>query len=307
MNESGITARFRGDAGLGRIAKRIKNVGVVGGSDAVASALAEAGELVVAAANEELVQEGGHETDIYFLLMGEAELLVKQRRTADLSAPAQIGELAALRCEPRSATIRSLGNSVWLRVSQDSFESLLAQYPQMWESLCRDLAHRLATRTGLVRPRNKRSRLFVGSSAERIEFIRSIRQNFNFDTNEVQVVLWTDLFQAGDMTLAKLQAEVEQADFGLFILHPDDLTESRDEIKPAPRDNVLLELGMFFGRLGSERTLFATPRIKNLKLPSDLDGITPISYPDIETTGIEEAMRFVADAVRKTIKRRGPA
>lgn len=64
---------------------------------------------------------------------------------------------------------------------------------------------------------------------------------------------------------------------------------------------------MFLGRLGSERTLFATPRIKDLKLPSDLNGITPISYPNTDAVEVREAMRFVADEVRERIKRLGPA
>ena len=43
---------------------------------------------------------------------------------------------------------------------------------------------------------------------------------------------------------------LDQFDFAVMILSPDDMTESRDQSYASPRDNVLFELGLFMGRLG---------------------------------------------------------
>ena len=49
--------------------------------------------------------------------------------------------------------------------------------------------------------------------------------------------------------MESLERELDQSDFAIAIAQPDDLTESRGEAKPTPRDNVIFELGFFMGRL----------------------------------------------------------
>lgn len=56
----------------------------------------------------------------------------------------------------------------------------------------------------------------------------------------------------------------------MFILAPDDMTFSKDETKPAPRDNVLFESGLFMGVLGRERVFLVYDQAVGLKIPSDL-------------------------------------
>jgi hypothetical protein len=45
------------------------------------------------------------------------------------------------------------------------------------------------------------------------------------------------------------------------------------------RDNVVFETALFFGRLGRERSFLIWRRDFDLKLPSDLLGIEPVSSP----------------------------
>jgi hypothetical protein len=59
----------------------------------------------------------------------------------------------------------------------------------------------------------------------------------------------------------------------VFILAPDDMTFSKDETKPAPRENVLFEHGLFMGVLGRERVFLVYDQAVGLKIPSDLAGI----------------------------------
>lgn len=68
----------------------------------------------------------------------------------------------------------------------------------------------------------------------------------------------------------------EHADvpFAVVLLTPDDVGKLKDEksdLKPRARQNVILELGFFLGRLGRERVC---PLVKgDVETPSDYDGV----------------------------------
>ncbi len=88
----------------------------------------------------------------------------------------------------------------------------------------------------------------------------------------------TRSFWVGGGTLESLVEKLESVDFAALVITPDDLVESRGEIHPAARDNVLLELGMCIGALGRERSFLVYDRSKEIKLPSDLAGITLATF-----------------------------
>jgi hypothetical protein len=73
---------------------------------------------------------------------------------------------------------------------------------------------------------------------------------------------------------------LDSSDAGVFVLRPDDLTESRGETSPTARDNVTFELGMFIGRLGRDRTFMVTPSNSTVRLPSDLIGLMTAHYDE---------------------------
>ena len=58
--------------------------------------------------------------------------------------------------------------------------------------------------------------------------------------------LWTDgVFVASQFPIIALEKQVREADFAILVLGPDDKVLSRNERSDAPRDNVILELGLF--------------------------------------------------------------
>ena len=61
-------------------------------------------------------------------------------------------------------------------------------------------------------------------------------------------------------------------DFGLFVATEDDKSTLRNKKFKTPRDNVIFELGLFFGRLGKNRSYVILEG--EAKLPSDMDGIS---------------------------------
>jgi hypothetical protein len=118
--------------------------------------------------------------------------------------------------------------------------------------------------------------LFVGSSKEGLEIARAAKVQLDEDA---EVTLWNEgVFGLGKGTLESLERSLDDFDFAILILTPDDLTLSRGNASQSPRDNILLELGMFLGRLGTDRTFIVYDRDADLKLPSDLAGVSMADF-----------------------------
>jgi predicted nucleotide-binding protein len=84
----------------------------------------------------------------------------------------------------------------------------------------------------------------------------------------------------GRTILEKFEAYAADAGYAIAIATGDDVGRSRsaDEDQLRPRQNVVLELGFFYGALGRSRTaLLYEDRVE---LPSDLDGIARIHLDD---------------------------
>ena len=86
------------------------------------------------------------------------------------------------------------------------------------------------------------------------------------------------MFRASNYTLEELEAQLDDSDFAIAVAQPDDVVITRETKWPAMRDNVTFELGLFMGRLGRRRAFLMEPRSVDLKLPSDLAGLTTIPY-----------------------------
>lgn len=118
--------------------------------------------------------------------------------------------------------------------------------------------------------------IFIGSSLESLQVAELVAKGLHED---IEASLWTKgIFQPSNFPIEDLQREVGRSDFAVLVLGPDDVVISRGEENPAPRDNVVLELGMFLGALTRERTFIVQPRGHELKTPSDLTGMTPLEY-----------------------------
>ena len=121
-----------------------------------------------------------------------------------------------------------------------------------------------------------RPRIFIGSSGEAIDICSALQQEFDRD---FEVTVWDqDVFRLAYDALDSLLAALDSSDAGVFVLRPDDVTESRGQSSSTVRDNVIFELGMFIGRLGRDRSFILTPNRSTLHLPSDLSGITTAHY-----------------------------
>jgi hypothetical protein len=121
-----------------------------------------------------------------------------------------------------------------------------------------------------------RPSLFIGSSAEG----RLVAQALQILLDHAcKVTIWSQgVFGISEGTLESLIVALDESDFAVLVLTPDDVVTSRGSSAHAPRDNVVFELGLFMGALGRQRTYLVHDRTAGLKLPSDLAGITLATY-----------------------------
>jgi hypothetical protein len=126
-------------------------------------------------------------------------------------------------------------------------------------------------------------RLFIGSSKKNVRVAQLLASSLN---DCAQVEIWNQgFFGIGDGYLESLVKNLEDYDFAAFILAPDDMTLSGDESRPAPRDNVLFESGLFMGVLGRDRVFLVVDPSAQLEIPSDLAGITLAHYDGTRVRG----------------------
>lgn len=125
---------------------------------------------------------------------------------------------------------------------------------------------------------SEKPRIFIGSSAEGEKIAVNLQAVFD-RSGFCESTLWSQgVFSAGQYTLDQLTLAAQDSDFAILVMSPDDLVTSRDQSTYAPRDNIVLELGIFIGALGRERSLFLSTDNIPVKLPSDLAGITRLAY-----------------------------
>jgi hypothetical protein len=114
------------------------------------------------------------------------------------------------------------------------------------------------------------------SSSEGLDIARDIQSELL--RIGIQTLLWDQGDRRG-MLLLSLISEIEtKYQFAIFLLTPDDEINCRGVKNKVPRDNVIMELGLWLGRAGMERTFIIQPRWTDLKLPTDLGGLLMDPY-----------------------------
>ena len=149
----------------------------------------------------------------------------------------------------------------------------------------------------------KRPTIFIGSSSEGLRIAKAIQVLLD---QICEVTIWSQgVFGLSEGTLESLVSAAEQFDFAILVLTPDDLVESRGRADTAPRDNVLFELGLFMGTLGRQRTFVVYDRTAQIKLPSDLAGVTSATFEPHSSGRLESALGAATTRIEERIERLG--
>ena len=144
--------------------------------------------------------------------------------------------------------------------------------------------------------------LFLGSSIEGLNTAYAIQQALDYDA---EPTVWSQcLFQPSQSVLFELVKSLSRFEFAVFVFSPDDTVKLRGTEFLAVRDNVIFELGLFMGALGPSRCFYLVPRSAGaLHLPSDLAGITPLTYNAARSDGnLLAALGPACNEIRNAIK-----
>lgn len=277
-SSTSMIGRFSGSDGRRRLIGALTKQKLVGGNVALAEALADVIELREFGSGEALISAGDSDNDLFLLLSGTVDITVKGTKVAERTINDVVGEMAAVDPSmPRSATVTAVGPVTAAVATEPQLSELGDRFPDVFRHLAVLMAQKLEQRNRLVRASSDRIRIFLISSGEAVDIARAVHTAFSHD--EFDVIPWNEgVFRATNYTLKTLEDEVDRCDFAIAIAHGDDTVESREHTWPAPRDNVIFELGLFMGRLGLDRAILMEPRDERVKLPSDLAGITTIVY-----------------------------
>jgi chaperonin GroEL len=147
-------------------------------------------------------------------------------------------------------------------------------------------------------------RLFIGSSTEGLRIAYAIQENLDY---EAEITVWPQgVFELSTTSLEGLMRGLEGTDFGVFVFTPDDLAVIRGQQYAVARDNVVFELGLFVGRLGRQRSFIVTPRGEDLRLPTDLVGLTPATYEAARSDGnLQAALGATCNQIRRAVQQLG--
>src|SRR2546423_3960493 len=179
-----------------------------------------------------------------------------------------------------------------------------------------DQERRNLNRTGCLRSRWPRCELatggekqmalpkvFIASSSEALGVVGAVHKLLQRDlSGTADVTPWPEEFQLTKTYIESLERLLDASDFAVLVLTPDDRTTSREAQSASPRDNVVFEAGLFFGRLGRERCFLIQRRDFDLKLPCDLLGVEPASFSMSPGQDLETALGSACARVGKSIR-----
>jgi steroid delta-isomerase-like uncharacterized protein len=145
-----------------------------------------------------------------------------------------------------------------------------------------------------------RPRVFIASSVEGLPVAEAIEVDLQFFAD---VTIWEQgAFHPSQGSLAAIDEVAGQSDFAIAVLTADDMTTKRGQTYAVPRDNVIFELGFFMGRLGIERTFMVYSRDNPATLPSDLQGVTAVTYAERADGNLEAAVGPAAIQIREAMQ-----
>lgn len=138
-------------------------------------------------------------------------------------------------------------------------------------------------------------KIFIASSSENSDVAHTVGDILGKSKSRIFKIVsvpWDQgTFKLSKTYIESLEKELDNVDFSILILTPNDITRIRGEEVRTPRDNVLFELGLFMGRLQRERCFMLFERDDEPKLPTDLLGVGAATYQKSNLAGLQKALR----------------
>lgn len=160
----------------------------------------------------------------------------------------------------------------------------------------------------------RKLRVFAGSSREAIEYVDAIHEQLS---PYVEVTPWSaGVFQAMDYPAESLEHQLKNNDFAVFIFSPDDLAVIREKTFFTARDNIVFELGLFWGKLGRDRVFCIIPNeipekfhkesVAGFRIPTDLSGMNVLTYEMRSDHNVPAAVNVACRQMIRRMRELGP-
>ena len=260
--------------GRRRLVAALQEQVVTGHDPQIATRLAEAAQLQHFPMGASLVEQDGADTDILLILAGSAAVMVNGREVAVRRAGQHVGEMAMIDpAQRRSATIAAHAETVVARIGEDDFVRVAEEYPILWRRLALELGVRLRERGRLVRPRNPRPVVFIGSTLAGLSVARELETALKSDGWDIRV--WSDgPYGIGKSSAESLVAQLSHLDFGVLLLTQADLPALAGGDQRV-REALVFQAGLLAGTLGRDGALVARAQGLGDEWPrsADLGGV----------------------------------
>jgi hypothetical protein len=147
-----------------------------------------------------------------------------------------------------------------------------------------------------------RPKLFIGSSKRSLSVANLVADGLE---ECVDVTIWDEgVFSLNQGFLERLLDILVEFDFAVLIWAADDVTDSKAESKASPRDNVIFECGLFMGALGRDRVFIIHDQSIDLKIPSDLAGVSLATFEGARVAQDgKAAVRQACNLIKKEIEK----
>lgn len=161
----------------------------------------------------------------------------------------------------------------------------------------------------------KKPSVIIFSSAQGLNIAEAVQTELGF----LGVAeLWNQgMFEPGSYTMDSIINSLATKDFAIIVMTTDDLTmidKAIDKVDindikrtaiPAPRDNVVFELGLSIGILGRERTFVVRDRNPLLRLPTDLAGYNILDFDYPHHVSPRVALGYACNQIKEVITKFG--
>lgn len=303
MLQTSIADRLAADQDRRLLTDLIRRQQLVEGNEIAARSFAEHCQIISVPINSTIIKQGDTGNDLYFILSGRVLILVNQREVATRGPGQHVGEMALVdAASPRTAAVVTVEPAILARVSEPNFVQTANSNPYLWRNISIELVRRLDERRKFHRIPNQHPCLFIGSSKEGLPFAAALAAAIPGDIASAK--LWSEgVFGASHFPIEDLSALLDSADFAALITSADDTVVSRGRESQAPRDNIVFELGLFMGALSRNRTFLVVPQGVDIKIPTDLLGISTLRYDPAAATheqSVVAAASELATIIRTT-------
>ena len=145
--------------------------------------------------------------------------------------------------------------------------------------------------------------IFIGSTGKQTGIADAMVQHLS---GVAEVTHWDDAFPPGPTIYDNLMSLKDEFDFAVFVLTANDFTNINGEEVKVPTGNVIFELGLFLGSIGTGRVFAVIDENVPTTLPTDLTGVVYLEYDSNRKDGrVGPSLRPACISIREQVLLKG--